>query len=122
MTRKTAFLFLISFLFTTTIFAGTIQLPQTGQTKCYDTAGVEISCTGTGQDGEIRAGVAWPNPRFTNPDGSSPINSDCVLDKLTGLMWPKNGNLFTDSWRWNSAIDYANNLTLCSYSDWRLPI
>ncbi len=58
MTRKTTFLsLLISFLFTTTIFAGTVQLPQTGQTKCYDSAGAEIVCTGTGQDGEIRAGM-----------------------------------------------------------------
>ncbi len=35
-------------------FAGTIELPQTGQTKCY--SGVspyhEIPCAGTGQDGE----------------------------------------------------------------------
>ncbi|MBI4837782.1 MAG: hypothetical protein HY806_01230 [Nitrospirae bacterium] len=41
-------------------FAGTIELPQTGQTKCY--SGVspynEIPCAGTGQDGEIMAGVA----------------------------------------------------------------
>jgi hypothetical protein len=37
-------------------FAGVIQLPQTGQTKCYDSAGIEIVCSGTGQDGEIRAG------------------------------------------------------------------
>ena len=32
---------------------GVIQLPQTGQTKCYDSSGAEISCAGTGQDGEI---------------------------------------------------------------------
>jgi hypothetical protein len=30
-------------------FADTINLPKTGQTKCYDT--VEIPCAGTGQDG-----------------------------------------------------------------------
>src|SRR3989338_10110057 len=46
--------------------AGTIQLPKTGQTKCYDTVGAEIDCKGTGQDGEIQAGVAWPDPRFTD--------------------------------------------------------
>jgi hypothetical protein len=39
------------------LWAGTIQLPQTGQIRCYDTVGTEIPCTGTGQDGEIRAEV-----------------------------------------------------------------
>ncbi len=101
------------------VLAGTIDLPVTGQTKCYDAAGTEIDCAGTGQDGEIRAGVAWPNPRFTNPDGSTPINGDCVLDRLTGLIWPRNGN--HGIMPWDQAIDYANNFTLCGYSDWHLP-
>ena len=47
-------------------FAGTIQLPKTGQMKCYGTEYLfypelgdwyeEIVCAGTGQDGDIRAG------------------------------------------------------------------
>jgi len=53
------------YMISSTVLAGTIELPQTGQTKCYDTAGAVIDCAGTGQDGEIRAGVAWPEPRFT---------------------------------------------------------
>ncbi len=58
MIRKIIFIVSIFLIFMTTIaLAGTIDLPQTGQTKCYDTAGVEIACAGTGQDGEIRAGV-----------------------------------------------------------------
>jgi len=82
------------------ISAGTIQLPQTGQIKCYDTSGTEISCVGTGQDGEIRAGVQWPDPRLsithcnaTGPcaDQSSDCDSDSltdvVIDNLTGLVW-----------------------------------
>ena len=108
---------LISFIIITISFAVTIQLPQTGQTTCYDSAGSEIACEGTGQDGEIRAGVAWPEPRFTPRTGS---DSDCITDKLTGLMWPKNGTLVSHM-NWYDAIDYANNVTLCGYSDWRLP-
>jgi len=116
------------------LWAGTIQLPQTGQTKCYDTNGAEISCTGTGQDGEIRAGVAWPDPRFniTYCNTAAPCtnqSSDCdgksftdvVIDNLTGLMWARNGNLPNNTMTWYRAIDYANNLNLCGYSDWRLP-
>ena len=65
MKSKTVFLsFLVLLIFALTAFAGTVQLPQTGQTKCYDMAGIEINCAGTGQDGEIRAGVPWPIPRF----------------------------------------------------------
>lgn len=30
-------------------------LPKTGQTKCYNTSGTEITCTGRGQDGDIQA-------------------------------------------------------------------
>ncbi len=98
--------------------AGAVDLPQTGQTKCYDTAGTEIACATTGQDGEIQAGVAWPNPRFVSGTGDE---ADCVTDNLTGLMWPKNGNLPNGTTAWISAIDYPRSLTLCGHSDWRLP-
>ncbi len=56
---KTIYILLSILLFAiNTAFAGAVQLPQTGQTKCYDTAGAEIECAGTGQDGEIRTRVA----------------------------------------------------------------
>jgi hypothetical protein len=97
---------------------GTINLPQTGQTKCYNQSGVEINCAGTGQDGEIRAGVEWPNPRFT-------FNGDCVIDNLTGLMWTKNGNLAGVPKPWEKALEFISSLNssggLCGYTDWRLP-
>src|SRR4030042_5377579 len=107
MMRKIMFLALALFCISIAVsYAGTIQLPQTGQTKCYNTAGTEIPCAGTGQDGEIRAGVVWPNPRFTITycDSSGPCanqSSDCdnnsstdvVKDNLTGLMWVRDGNL-----------------------------
>lgn len=41
-------------------------VPKTGQTTCYDANGSVIPCAGTGQDGDIQAGVAWPDPRFTD--------------------------------------------------------
>ena len=98
--------------------AESVNLPQTGQTKCYDAEGAEITCAGTGQDGEKQAGMPWPNPRFTAGTGAE---ADCMIDNLTGLMWPKNGNLAGGKKTWDDAIDYANNLTLCGHSDWRLP-
>ncbi len=58
---------------------------QTGQTSCYGTTGGS-DCGRTGQDGETRTGVAWPEPRFTE-------NSDQTIgDKLTGLAWTRDAN------------------------------
>lgn len=111
---------------------GTIQLPQTGQTTCFDSIGTIISCAGTGQDGEIQAGVPWPNPRFIdNKDGT-------IIDNLTGLMWTKDANLMVtkDQWfdtdsisgdgavTWQKALDYVDKLNsdkYLGYTDWRLP-
>jgi len=91
---------------------GTVELPETGQTICYDASGNAIDCANTGQDGEKRAGVPWPSTRFT-------VSGDCVTDNLTGLMWVKE----PDSTRmtWDNALTYANGLTLGGYDDWRLP-
>jgi hypothetical protein len=91
---------------------------QTGQKTCYSASGTSIDCTGTGQDGELQKGIAWPELRFTPGTG---LEADCLTDNLTGLMWPKNGNLPGSAKTWNDAIDYANGLTWCGYSDWRLP-
>src|SRR3990172_5700801 len=79
---------------------GVISIPKTGQTTCYDSAGNVIACTGTGQDGEIQAGVPWPSPRFMdNGDGT-------VTDNLTGLIWLKNANCFGTR-NWASALGDA---------------
>ena len=98
--------------------AGLIDLPRTGQTGCYDAKGKEVGCRCTGQDGDVEAGVAWPNPRFT---AGADREADCMKDNLTGLMWPKNGNLPGANKDWTSAIDYANAMSLCGHADWRLP-
>ncbi|MFH1970871.1 MAG: DUF1566 domain-containing protein [Patescibacteria group bacterium] len=113
---------------------GAIKLPKTGQTKCYDPSGIEINCIGTGQDGDIQAGVPWPDPRFTitycdttgpcpdqNSDCDENASSDIITDNLTGLIWVRDGNLPNGQINWYEALDYANNLILCGYSDWHLP-
>ncbi len=96
------------------------ELPRTGQTTCYDTAGAVIACAGTGQDGEIQAGVPWPDPRFADNGNGT------VTDNLTGLMWTKNGNLPGNSMTWQQALDYVNGMNAGTYpnfgyTDWRLP-
>ena len=96
-----------------------ICLPKTGQTTCwYTISGVGdlvISCTGTGQDGEIQAGVAWPDPRFTDN------GNDTITDNLTGLVWTKNANPAGNYMDWPSALDYVKTLNTGGYTDWRLP-
>ncbi|TLM65893.1 MAG: DUF1566 domain-containing protein [Deltaproteobacteria bacterium] len=102
-------------------------VPQTGQTTCWDANGSPISCAGTGQDGEIRAGVPWPSPRFTdNGDGT-------VTDNLTGLIWAQDASsppagscagLLETSMLWQDALNYVsclNNNAHLGYTDWRLP-
>ncbi|KJU82724.1 secreted protein containing DUF1566 [Candidatus Magnetobacterium bavaricum] len=82
--------------------AGTVNLPQTGQTTSY----------AVGDDGWYKAGVAWPNPRFTD-------NGDqTVTDNLTGLVWTKDLGLRQSGGvpSWNNALNYAGTGT-----DWRLP-
>jgi hypothetical protein len=97
-------------------------VPQTGQTSCWDTGGVKIACAGTGQDGDIRAGVEWPDPRFTdNMDGT-------IRDNLTGLIWLRDANCFGRR-TWAQALEDANTLSTgeCGLmdgslgGDWRLP-
>jgi hypothetical protein len=87
-------------------------VPRTGQTTSY----------AAGDDGALRKGVAWPNPRFTdNGDGT-------VTDNLTGLIWLKNANCI-GSQVWRDAIWSAQGLANGSCgladgsaaSDWRLP-
>jgi hypothetical protein len=99
------------------------SVPQTGQTACYNTAGAEIICDGTGQDGELLTGAAWPDPRFTvNIDGTA-------TDNLTGLIWLGNANCFNETPTWATALNDANGLASgdceltdgSSAGDWRLP-
>jgi uncharacterized protein DUF1566 len=95
------------------LLAPQAPVPQTGQTNIQ----------AEGDDGDVRAGVAWPIPRFTNMGNGS------VRDNLTGLIWLKDGNcalLYQPSW-WPT-LEAANGLASgsCGLSDgsvagdWRL--
>ncbi|HIJ81526.1 MAG TPA: DUF1566 domain-containing protein [Desulfuromonadales bacterium] len=66
--------------------SSTAPVMQTGQTTCSNSVGNSIPCSGTGQNGELRTGVAWPNPRFSD------TGSGIIVDNLTGIGWSKNAN------------------------------
>jgi hypothetical protein len=110
---------------TATRAVSTGQCLRTGQTTCYDDGGSEISCTGTGQDGELRNGL--PRAYVDNGDGT-------ITDTNTGLMWEKlsdDGSVHDkdDTYEWAdafaikvSALNAMNGgAGFAGYADWRLP-
>ena len=89
-------------------------LPRSGQSGCYDRQGREISCSGTGQDGELAKGVAWPSPRFVQ-------KGSVARDALTGLTWYAAGDLDPAPSNWVEALAAVQDLALTSGCSWRLP-
>ena len=92
-------------------------IPATGQKKCYDTEGNETSCRGTGQDGELQMGLAWPDPRFI-------AEQAVVLDTLTGLYWFRDADVISTTMDWTAALDYVKKLAqdvAVGHMKWRLP-
>ena len=126
MTRNLVLLSLVlSVILPFAVHAGTVQIPQTGQTTCY--RGVNpydvVPCPGTGQDGNLRAGALWPTPRFTDN------GDDTMTDRTTGLIWPKDGSTPTvgsctgGTMTWYAALTYVTCLNGRGYlgGGWRLP-
>jgi len=97
-------------------------LPRTGQEGAWDVSGNPIPVQGTGQDGESRAGIPLPSPRFQdNRDGT-------VTDRLTNLTWLKDADSFGEI-PWMQAMQAARSLANGSHGlkdgscpgDWRAP-
>ena len=107
------------------VSAAPAPVPQTGQTTCYDSIGRAMPCVGTGMDGAIKGGVAWPVPRFVDNGNGT------VSDNLTGLLWTKDANAPgptactpATSKSWQQALDYAaclNSNSYLGFNDWRVP-
>ena len=137
MRRRNLPIFGVTALFVVLIFSGIealaqTALPVTGQTTCYNASGTQISCAGSGQDGEFQKGLPWPGTRFVR-------NGDTTItDTLTGLAWGPNGNIMTTrhpGWdadgtandgkvTWQHAHAYVAQLNAenyLGYNDWRLP-
>ena len=83
----------------------------TGQDTCWNASGDSISCTDTGQDGEIQAGLAFD---YTDNDDGT------VTDNNTGLIWQQGNSASTMDWE--DALAYCNeNTPDLPGSGWRLP-
>lgn len=95
----------------------TARLPATGQRRCYDAAGREFDCAGSGQDGEYRMGRVLPEPRFAD-------QGEVVTDLLTGLRWLKVANLTGAPVSWLealAAVATLNQRAVAGITNWRLP-
>jgi len=89
------------------------QLPDTGQTKCYDNDGNLINCPDPGepfygQDAQYE-GV---QPAYQDN------GNETVTDLNTGLMWQQDDGYYGT---WQDARYYCTNLSLGAYNDWRFP-
>lgn len=96
---------------------GSVVLPATGQQHCYDAAGRRTACGGTGQDGELQLGSAWPVPRFVT-------RGTAVLDRLTGLYWLQDADAGFGPMKWDAALELVKNLGLPGpelFLSWRIP-
>ncbi len=98
----------------TYVFGGLAKVEKSGQVTSYSNTG--------GEDGDLKKGVKWPNPRFEDNGNGT------VTDNLTKLIWLKDANAF-GSRTWEQALSDANTLASGSHGltdgskagDWRLP-
>jgi len=124
------------FLFLFFSLASAYPVPDTGQTRCYDDAGDEISCDGSGQDGSFSV-----NPMsYTKLDknGAVLLNDatewSAARDNVTGLVWEvKNKDNKTFTYKWGDAPEGSTDLYVNNHlkmlndkasagkKNWRLP-
>lgn len=88
-------------------------LPDTGQTKCYDAAGNEITCPAAGQP------LHGQDAQYQGAAPSYSDNGNTVTDNNTGLVWMKSDDGTPRDWQ--GAVDYCNGLDYAGQTDWRLP-
>ena len=92
-------------------FAGPV--PDTGQADCYDDANY-MACQSPGGD------YYGQDAQYScNPRSYADLGNGIVRDTITDLEWQQNSPY--DTYRWQEAVDYCNNLELGGHSDWRLP-
>lgn len=117
-------------------------LAQTANDDCSYYDGTARACLGTGADGDLQAGIAWPVPRFTdNGDGDASFVGT-VTDNLTGLTWLKDADCIKTKYvnfdqsctvgdgqvDWDQALAFVAAMNAGTYpdcagghTDWRLP-
>ncbi len=89
-------------------------LPDANSNICLDEyAAFYVSCPNPGQPGAQDASYSINEPSLLSNTGGT------VLDNNTRLVWQKEDDGVARTW--DDAKTYCDNLSLDSYSDWRLP-
>ena len=89
-------------------------LPDSGQTKCYDTNGKEMSCPAAGQP------LYGQDAQYQGaPPAYQDNGNQTVTDRKSGLIWMESDDGTRRTWQ--GAVDYCNGLDFAGRSDWRLP-
>jgi hypothetical protein len=93
---------------------------RTGLTTCWNDAGTQIPCAGTGQDGELQFGLS---PFYLD------LSDGTIIDTRTGLTWEKqsdDGSIHDrdNTYTWVNAfakVTTLNATRFAGYADWRVP-
>jgi hypothetical protein len=105
----------------------TVKLPVTWQVTCYDESGTVIDCAGTGQDGDIQAGLEWPEPTTDNLTSLQWLSdANCIASRYASL--DNDGVAGDGAVTWLHALDFVAGINEGTYpecgaghTDWRLP-
>ena len=119
------------------IIVGTAAAAQADMLTTRQTSSSSTNVDVVSQKDNVR-----PNPRFTNPDGATPIAGSVVVDQLTGLMWLRDANCIKTNYAsfdtdgtsgdgavtWRHVLAFVEGINAGKYSncgdgktDWRIP-
>jgi hypothetical protein len=132
---KLAKIFLFSIMFMAMICGHSLawDVPDTGQAACYEQVSygwvVKSPCPAAGEAMYGQDANYAINPQsYTKLDSAGAALSDdaaewaMVQDNVTGLVWEVKTAANKDTtYTWENALNFAENLTLGGFSDWRLP-
>ncbi len=92
------------------------QLPDTGQTRCYDNNGAVIHCPAPGEP------FYGQDAQYEGAQPAYQDNSNgTVTDLNTGLTWQQDAGIYDT---WNDVISFCNLASfsqLGGFADWRIP-
>ena len=90
------------------------EVVDTGQDICADQDGEEIDCPAEGED------YYGQDAQFDGNEKNYTDNGDgTISDNVTGLMWQQVPD--DEGLSYYEAVEYAADLELAGYSDWRMP-
>lgn len=93
----------------------------TGQTRCYNNT-EEISCPTSSSADFYGQDAQYAKAEFCYPQSftvKTVLGQNIVVDNNTGLEWQQ--TISEDTFTWDDAGSYCENLEYGGYSDWRLP-